>query len=145
MHKFLLTLHVLFAVFAVGPLVGAAMAAARGVRAADASAVTSAARTIRLYAYASVLVVIAGMALLRPEWHAEFADLWVWLSVVLWLVAVSLALGLLVPALERAAARLEEEDGAAARTHLPMVAAVGGLIALVFAVIVVLMVYKPGR
>src|SRR5438270_173974 len=85
MRHLLLALHVLFAIFAVGPLVGAASAAARGIRAGDASAVAGSARTVRLYGYLSIVVPLLGMGLVQPKWHAKFSYPWVWISLVLYL------------------------------------------------------------
>jgi uncharacterized membrane protein len=147
--KLLLFLHLLAAIFAIGPLVGAATTASRALRRPDAAAATSAARTIRLYSYVSVVVVVLGMGLMsqKAPWDksedvATFGDTWIWLSVLLWLVAVAVSLGLLVPSLSKAAAEIG--SGNAVGTLTGRVAAAGGAIGLIFAVIVVLMVYQPG-
>jgi hypothetical protein len=147
--KLLLFLHLLVAIFAVGPLVGAATTASRALRAPDAAAAASAARTIRIYSYVSVLVVILGMGLMsqKAPWDksenvAEFGDTWIWLSVLLWLAAMALSLGLVVPSLTKAAAEIG--SGRAVGGLTGRVAGAGGAIGLIFAVIVVLMVYQPG-
>jgi hypothetical protein len=142
MHKLLLALHVLTAVFAIGPLVHAATTASRGVRNADASATAASARMARRYGYASLLVVVLGMSLVRPKWHAEFGDAWVWLSLVLWVVAIALVLGAIVPTLDRATELIRAGEPAAALTA--RVAASGGAVGLIFAVIIFLMTYRPG-
>jgi uncharacterized membrane protein len=142
MHKFLLALHVLTAIFAIGPLVHAATTAGRGVRRGDAAATAASARMARLYGYVSVIVVVLGMSLVRPKWHAEFGDTWVWLSLVLWLAAVALVLALIVPALDRATAKIAAGEPASALTA--RVAAAGGAVGLIFAGVVFLMVYRPG-
>ncbi|RZI82408.1 MAG: hypothetical protein EOO67_18000 [Microbacterium sp.] len=148
MFKILFTLHLLTAIFAIGPLVHASTTAARGLRTADAGATASAARTITIYSYASLLVVFFGFGVMSmddpygPGKVAEIGETWIWLSAVLWLAAVGLALGVLAPALEQATARItagEPVDALKAR-----VAAPGGIIGLIFAGIVFLMVYKPG-
>lgn len=149
MYELFLTLHVLAAIFAVGPLVHAATTAARGLRTSDAGATASAARTTRVYSYASVAVVIFGFGLMsmdspyrEGEKVAEFSEPWIWLSVLLWLVAVGLALGLLAPTLEKATSAIGGGQDPASQTG--KVAGVGGVIAILFLVIVVLMVYQPG-
>jgi uncharacterized membrane protein len=141
MRHLLLSLHILFAIFAVGPLVGATSIAARGVRAGDAAMVASSARTVRIYGYASILVPLLGMGLVQPKWHAKFSYPWVWISLVLYLAALALSLFVLAPSLNRAANRLT--DGGDARAEGARAAGAGGLISLLFAVIVFLMVYKP--
>jgi hypothetical protein len=148
MLKILLALHLLFAVFAIGPLVHAATTAARGVRTGDGAATASAARLLRIYGYASVLVVVLGFGLMsakRPgssQHLAEFGDTWIWLSLVLWAVALALVLGVAVPTLTRATDRIRAEQSVVTLTG--RVAAVGGVVALLFAAIVFLMVYRPG-
>lgn len=143
MHKLVLFLHLLFVVFTIGPLVHAATTASRGVRTGDAPAVRASARMVQTYAGASVLAVIAGMALVQDKWHASFGDTWVWLSVVLWIVAVTVVILVLIPALRQAGDRIAASQPVASLT--PKVAASGGAVGLIFAVIVFLMVYKPGR
>ncbi len=136
----------LFAIFGIGPLVGAASTAARGVRSGDAAAVNASARTVRVYSYVSLLVALLGMALVQPKWHAKFSYPWVWLSLVLYLVALGLALAVLEPSLRQAAGALTGGESAGeggARGYVGRVAASGGIIALLFAVIVFLMVYRP--
>jgi len=171
--KFLLAAHLVLAVFAIGPLIHAATTASRGVRRGDGQATASAARTLKIYAYASVLVIAAGFALMsqketvtefsghdRPladylrtqqstvtvklgnEHVAEFSDVWIWLSLVLWLLAVAIVLGVLVPTLNKVTKRIEAEESVVTLTA--RVAAAGGIVALIFLAIVIIMVYQPG-
>jgi hypothetical protein len=146
MFKFLLAAHLVLAVFAVGPLVHAATTAGRGIRTGDAAATASASRVLRIYTYVSVLVMIAGMWLMsqKPYGHklGEFSDTWIWLSLLLWLVSVGLVLGLIVPTLDKATKQIAEQRSVVTLTA--RVAAPGGVVALLFVVIVVLMVYQPG-
>lgn len=146
MFKILFALHLLTAIFAIGPLVHAATTAARGLRTADAAATATSARTITLYSYVSVLVVIFGFGVMsstrRGETVASFSDPYIWASALLWFLAIGLALGVLAPALEQATAKITA--GEAVDALRGKVAASGGIIGLVFAGIVFLMVYKPG-
>ncbi|SHH41802.1 hypothetical protein SAMN05443575_3814 [Jatrophihabitans endophyticus] len=149
MYDFLLALHVLFAVFAVGPLVHAATTAGRGVRKGDGVATAASARLLRVYGYASVLVILSGLILMNldspygPGKVGEFGQTWIWLSFLLWLVAAGVILGVVVPTLDRATALIGEEKSVVALTG--RVAAAGGIVGLLFAVVVFLMVYRPGR
>jgi hypothetical protein len=133
-------------VFVVGPLAWAAATAGRGVRKGDGAAIATSARVLRIYAYTSALVVIAGMALMSQKEDgqqlAEFGDTWIWLSLVLWAVAVAITLGVLVPNLTKVTKRIDAQDSVVTLTT--RVAAAGGLVALIFVVVVVLMAYKPG-
>ncbi len=149
MFKLLLFLHLLAAVFAIGPLVGAASSAARALRTSDAAAATSAARTVKIYSYASVVVVVLGFGLMSAkvpgsstEHVADFGETWIWLSVAFWGAAIAVALGGLEPALRQAATTIEQ--GSPVATMTGRVAAFGGATALLYAVIVALMVYQPG-
>jgi uncharacterized membrane protein len=148
MFKILLALHLLTAIFAIGPLVGAATTASRGLRTGDAGATDSAARTLTIYSYASVLVVIFGFGLMSaddpygPGKVADFGDTWIWLSVLLWLVSMALVLAVTVPALKQAATAIG--SGATTDRLVARVAASGGVVGLIFAAIVFLMVYRPG-
>jgi uncharacterized membrane protein len=149
MFKLLLFLHLLAAIFAVGPLVGAATTASRALRGSDAAAATSAARMIRLYSYVSVVVVIFGMGLMsqKAPWDsseevAQIGDTWIWVSLLLWVAAMAVSLGVLAPSLTRAAADIGSTGSA--QSLVGRVAAAGGVIGLIYAGIVVLMVYQPG-
>lgn len=153
MFKLLLALHLLFAIFAIGPLVHAVTTASRGVRKSDAAATAASARMLRIYSYASVLVVIAGGALMsvkrNGETVADFTDLWIWLSLLLWAVSIAVIMAVAVPTLNRVSLALGDGRGggaeASSRSGLTgRVAAVGGLVGVLFAVIVFLMVYRPG-
>ncbi|MCW2496171.1 DUF2269 family protein [Jatrophihabitans sp.] len=150
MFKILFALHLLFAIFAVGPLVHAATTASRGVRTGDGSATAASARMLRIYAYASVLVVLIGMGLMSVKTpygnHAksgDFSDTWIWLSTLLWLVAMVIVLVVLVPTLETVSTKIEKQESVVTLTG--KVAASGGVVGLIFAAIVFLMVYQPGR
>jgi hypothetical protein len=160
--KILLFLHLLTAIFAVGPLVHAVTTASRGLRQGDAPAIAASARMAKIYSMVSVLVVVLGFGLMsqkrRGQELGSFGDTWIWLSVLLWVVAVAVTLTVIVPALENATdtitggrrestsdehvgeARLET----ALKTQTARVAASGGVVGIIFAVIVVLMVYRPG-
>src|SRR5947199_8355782 len=95
----LLTLHLLFAIFAVGPLVHAATTAGRGVRQGDGAATAGAARMLKIYAYASVLVIIAGFGLMSQKEDGKqlgkFTEPWIWVSLLLWFVAVVVVLAVM--------------------------------------------------
>jgi hypothetical protein len=73
---------------------------------------------------------------------AEIGDTWIWLSVVLWLVAVGIVLAVIVPTLDKATRLIEGQSSVVTMTG--RVAAAGGVVALIMLSIVVLMVYKPG-
>jgi len=149
MYKIMLALHLLAVVFAVGPLVGAASTAVRGLRVGDAAATATSARLVKVYSYASVVAVIFGFGLMSANdpdnpGHkvADLGDVWIWVAIVLWLFALAEGLFGLVPALQQAASALQE--GKPADAFRGKVAALGGSIALNYAAIIFVMVYQPG-
>jgi len=146
MLKIMFALHLLFAIFAIGPLVHAATTAARGVRQRDAKATAYTARMARIYAYVSVLVVVFGFGLMASKQDgqqvAKVSETWIWLSALLWLIAVALALAVVVPTLDKATALISKQESPASLTG--RVAAAGSVVGIVFTVIVFLMVYQPG-
>lgn len=165
MLKLLLLLHLLAAIFAIGPLTHAVTTAARGLRRADAPAIAASARMAKIYSIASVLVVIFGFGLMSQKRRGKelgtFGDTWIWLSLLLWVIALVLTFVVIVPALEQAAqtitlnggstvgeslgdARTQTDLAATLKAQTARVAACGGVVGIIFAVIVVLMVYRPG-
>jgi hypothetical protein len=72
----------------------------------------------------------------------EIGDTWVWLSIVLWVIAMAIVLGVIVPTLDKATKQIEAQDSVVSLTA--RIAAGGGVVALIFLVIVVVMVYQPG-
>lgn len=147
MFEIMTVLHLLAAVFVVGPLVHAVTTAGRGLRRGDAGAVATSARMTTVYAYASIAVVVFGFGLMSAKSPysgkavAEFGDTWIWLSALLWLVGAVLALVVTAPALRRAAANIE--DSAVLSSVRGRAMASGMAVAVIFVVIVVLMVYQP--
>jgi hypothetical protein len=144
--KFLLAAHLVLVVFTIGPLMHVAKTASRGIRHGDATATRSAARSLRIYAYVSVLVIIAGGALMSQKEDgkklAEFSDVWIWLSLLLWLLAMAVVLAELVPTMTNVTKLIEAEDSVV--TYTARVIAAGSVVAAIFFAIIVLMVYKPG-
>ena len=174
MLKFLLAAHLVLVVFTIGPLMHVAKTASRGIRHGDAAATRLAARSLRIYAYVSVLVVIAGFGLMSQKhdvsdvtYHgryvplsetsrayesrltvtaekhvAEFSDVWIWLSLLLWLLAMAIVLAELAPTMTKVTKLIEAEDSVV--TYTARVIAAGSVVAAIFFAIIVLMVYKPG-
>ncbi|HET7389017.1 MAG TPA: DUF2269 family protein [Nocardioidaceae bacterium] len=148
MFKILFVLHLLAAIFAVGPLIHAATTASRGIRQGNPAATAYSSRMAKIYAYVSVLVIVFGFGLMSstsPFTHQEtasFTETWIWLSLVLWAVAVALTLGVIAPTLDKATAALGSGEKVTNLTG--RVAASGGVVGLIFAAVVVLMVYQPG-
>ena len=144
-YAVVLVLHLLTVAFVVGPVAVATPLSARAARDGRADALRDHARTTRVYSLATVVTVLLGSAMVGL---GEVGDLWsmgqAWISAsyALWLLAVVLLLAVVVPAQKAAAAAIAEgRDGGA---YAGRISAAGGVAALAFAAIIVLMVVKPG-
>jgi uncharacterized membrane protein len=134
-----LVIHVVLAIFLIGPLVAAANLVARELRGGSADTLRLLSRTVTIYGWASLLVGIVGFGLVRDEF--KFSDGWLTASIVLFVVASVLILALLVPMLHRATASASAAAGAALA---PRAAALAGVASLCYLAIAVLMTWKPG-
>jgi uncharacterized membrane protein len=105
---FLSVLHVLAAVFIIGPLVVIPMSGLRAVRLGDLAMVKAATRQTTLYGLLSLLVFAFGAGRVMVEDRRyDFGTPWVTISMTLFVVAIALVLGLLVPSLQKAATLIE--------------------------------------
>jgi uncharacterized membrane protein len=108
MTKFVLTLHVLSAVFLIGPMAIAPMMGMRAIRKHDARGVHEAARTMTLYTLLSLVVAALGFVLIgvsNGRW--SFGDAWVTISITLYVIALLLGIGVVAPGLTGAARLLD--------------------------------------
>jgi len=145
METVLAILHVVGAVFIVGPLAILPMTGLRAVRAGHAGQVSTLAKSTAIMTYLSVLVIVFGFGLMGvadPKYDLSIATSWIWISLVAWAIAVVLTLVLVVPSLKRAAAGLAD-GGQADRSSYPRIAMGSGISSLLLLLIVVLMVWKP--
>ncbi|MFG1928083.1 DUF2269 family protein [Cryptosporangium sp. NPDC048952] len=108
MTKFVLTLHVLAAVFLIGPMAISPMMGMRAIRRHDARGVHEAARTTTLYTLLSLVVAALGFVLIavgNGRW--SFGDAWVTISMTLYVIALLLGIGVVAPGLTGAARLLD--------------------------------------
>ena len=144
-YAVVLVLHLLTVAFVLGPLAVAPPLSARAARAGRVDALRDHARTTRVYSLASVVTVLLGSAMIGlgdvgGQW--SMGQAWVSASYALWLVAVGLLLGVVVPAQRRAAEAIT--SGGDGGSYAGRISAAGGVAALALAVVIALMVYKPG-
>jgi uncharacterized membrane protein len=135
-------LHVVSAVFIVGPMAILPMTAMRAVRAGNADQVSVLAKSTNLTSLLSLLVIVFGfgaMSLADEKYHLSITTPWILWSLILYAVALGLTLFLVVPTMRRAAEALR--DGTASR--YPAIAAGSGVATLLLVAVVVLMVWKP--
>ena len=145
-------LHVVGAVFIVGPMAILPMTAMRAIRGGQPRMVRVLASSTNIFSLLSLVVVIFGFAALGlsdPKYHTSIASTWIWLSLVFYVVALGLTLFVVVPAMRRAADNIEAEDPAA-KAESPAksggygaIAGASGVSSLLLLAVVVLMVWKP--
>jgi uncharacterized membrane protein len=146
MDTVLNVLHVVTAVFLVGPMAILPMTALRAVRAGEWSMVATLATSTRVFSLLSLLVAVLGFGVVGTadeRFGLSVTTGWVLTSIVLYLVALALSLGLVVPSLTKAAARLEEGRAEGARALYGRIAAGSGIVSLLLVAVTVLMVWKP--
>lgn len=140
-----LVIHVVLAIFVIGPLVAAANQVARELRSGSAGTLRLLSRTVTIYGWASLLVGIVGFGLVRDEF--SFSDGWLIASIVLFVLASVLILALLAPMLGRATTGAATGAGTGTgdtAALAPRAAMLAGVASLCYVAIAVLMTWKPG-
>ena len=138
-------LHVVTAVFIVGPMAILPMTGLRAIRSGNAGQVKTLATSVFIFSLISLVVVVLGFGLLGmsdPKYHLSFGTPWVWISTIAYLIALVLNLALVVPALRKAGAEVSQ-DGSGSAARYPQISAGSGVVALLLVLVVVLMVWKP--
>ncbi len=135
-------LHVVAAVFIVGPMAILPMTAMRAVRAGNGGQVAVLAKSTMIFSWLSVLVVVFGFGIMgMSEYDISISTPWILWSLVLWAAATIINLVLVVPSMRKAAAALS--DGASEGSGYPAIAAGSGISTILLIAVVVLMVWKP--
>jgi uncharacterized membrane protein len=146
MDTFLTALHVVGAVFVVGPMAVLPMTAMRAVRAGSAPVVELLARSTRIFSLASLVVAFLGFGVLGVIGKTDKISVttaWVLTSIVLYAAALLVSLFLVVPSLEAAATALGTGGADAGRAVYGRIAASSGIVSLLLLAVTVLMVWRP--
>lgn len=149
MNTFLVILHVVAAVFIVGPMAILPQTAMRAVRAKQGKMVQLLARSTMLFTLISLVVAVLGFGALATADDRENLSIttpWVLISLIAYLLAFALSLVAVVPALRSAAEHLlnpATED--LQSSDYRRIAMGSGVVALLLLVVVVLMVWQPGQ
>lgn len=138
LDQLLLWLHIGFAIFTLGPLTAATMATPRAIRSSDVTVLRFLHRSTRLYAAVSVLVFGFGLALSR----SRFDEFWISASMTLFVVGLALLFAIVEPDQRKALRRLGESEDAKVETG--RIVAVSVVIAVIWLVVLILMVWQPG-
>ncbi|MFI5734945.1 hypothetical protein ACIA49_32830 [Kribbella sp. NPDC051587] len=148
MTAFLLSIHVLAAILAVGPVAIAASMFPRAARGAfghpddvrGSATVQILHRITRVYSVIAVFVPVFGLA--TGAGLGVLGDTWLIISMVLTAGAAAVLIGLILPGQRRLLSDLEQgHDLARGDRQLGMRT---GIFNLLWAIVVVLMVYRPG-
>ena len=143
MSKFLLSVHVLAAILAVGPVAVAASMFPAAVRRGDLKSVTLLHRICRVYAYAAVAVPVFGFGV-AGTMHV-MGDPWLIVSIGLTAVAAAVLALLVLPRQKRLLAELPGESTSdTLGRRAARLAMVTGVFNLLWAVVTVLMIVRPG-
>ena len=149
MYELLLFVHIICAVIWVGGSFFAQLLSLRVQRSTDPADLPKYGRHIeflglRVFLPASVLLFLAGAVMVTQRW--QFGDVWVSVSMGLWLLSVIAGALYIGPRTKRIAELFEAEGptSAAARALLDRVFLVSRLELVSFAIIIALMVFKPG-
>ncbi|GAA4165873.1 hypothetical protein GCM10022286_29680 [Gryllotalpicola daejeonensis] len=149
-HVFI-ALHVIFAVFIIGPMALLPHTGLRALRVHDAKQVRGLARSTSIFSWASLVVFVLGFAALGTA-DIPFTKLWVWLSVVLYAGAFVLSVFVIVPNLNRGAEEITsaaaanpsvEGEKLARPAAYSAVAATAGVSTILLVVVVILMAFRP--
>ena len=135
--KVLLTIHVLAAIVAIGPVTVAASMFPAAVRRSDTDAMRTLHRICRVYAVLGLAVPVLGLA--TASSMGVLGDAWLLTSIGLTLIAAAVLGFAILPAQARVLG--SSEAGGSPSPSLPMVA---GVFNLLWATVVVLMIVRPG-
>ncbi|TFD78284.1 DUF2269 family protein [Cryobacterium fucosi] len=142
------TLHIVAAVFIVGPMAVLPMTAMRSIRTGEAGQVSSLAKSVNLFTLLSIVVAVFGFGALAMGSGYSFTSTWVLLSIVAYAIALAINLFVVVPALRQAAEAITAGAGVAAAPDMKVagysrVAMGSGISSLLLVIVGVLMVLKP--
>lgn len=132
-------LHVATAVFIIGPIAIMPMTALRALRTGDTARATASAKSLRLLTYLSLLVIVTGfgvMGMADPKYDLSITTPWVLGSLILYVIAVALTLGIVIPTYLHPERREPQQ-------RYTRVAVSSGIAAICLVSVVVLMVWKP--
>ncbi|SDP21105.1 Predicted integral membrane protein [Nakamurella panacisegetis] len=147
MNTLLVTLHVVAAVFIVGPMAILPQTAMKAIRAGEGAIVERVARSTMIFSLLSLLVAVLGFGALATadksnDW--SISTPWVLIALLVYVVAVALSLLAVVPALRSAGEHLLDPAGENLRSKdYTRIAMASGIVSLLLVVVVVLMVWKP--
>ena len=148
MNTIFFVIHVALAVFIVGPMVTLPMTALRAIRAGHTQTVQTLTTPTRIFTYLSIAIALIGFAVVgttSTDDNFKVSTPWILTSIILYVVALGVALFVVVPSLSAAGTAMAESKDpvAAGAKYRGRLAASSGIVSLLLLVIVVLMVWQP--
>lgn len=147
METALNVLHVVTAVFIIGPMAILPMTAMQALRTQRGAHVLALARSATVMSWASLIVAVLGFGVLGmsdPKYDLSIATPWVLASLILYSGALAVSLLVVVPTLRRAGELANTaESTASSNSNYGRVAASSGIVSLLLVAVVVLMAWKP--
>ncbi len=140
-------LHVVAAVFLVGPMAILPMTSMRALRAGSGTQVASLAKSTSVFSWLSLIVVFFGFGLIGVM-GIPMTTSWILWSIIAYVIALLINLLVVVPAMRRSAAELPANNagtpsGGGKPGGYAAVSAGSGISSLLLLLVVVLMVWKP--
>jgi len=149
MYELLLYIHIVSAVIWVGGAVYVQLLAIRVGRSDDPTEAPRMARHFEalgrwVFVPAATLIIVTGAVMTAQMWN--FGQLWIAVSIGLWVLSAAIGAVFLAPGSKRAVALFEAEgpSSVAGRRVIGRLFLVSRLELVSFAVIIALMVFKPG-
>ncbi|MFI6598979.1 DUF2269 family protein [Nonomuraea sp. NPDC050536] len=145
MSPLLTWLHVGFAIFTIGPLTAVTMAAPRAIRNKNVAVLQNLQRTARIYSLGSLGVLIFGLALGLNMGNGVLGQWYMTASMTLFIVAAVLLVIIdrdLRTAVRALSSESPDDD---AKVQNGRIAALSGIVALIWLVILFLMIVPTAR
>lgn len=143
--NWLVALHVIGAVFIIGPMAILPMTGLRAIREGNASMVRGLSRTVMACGWLTLVfsaLGVAGYYAASATFRAQLGLGWLIWSVVLTFIGIALTLVVVVPHMSSAAKDFDAGDTRAKDQHYRIIAAVSGVVAVLFLIVAVLMVVR---
>ncbi len=146
METVVFALHVVAAVFIIGPMAILPMTAMRAVRAGQGGQVAVLAQSTFVFSLLSLLVAVLGFGVVGLNTEGTTVSTpWVLISIILYVAAVALNLFAVVPALRSASEHmLDPATQELQRPDYRRIAIGSGVVTFLLVVITVLMAWHPG-
>ncbi|SDM28114.1 membrane protein [Allokutzneria albata] len=142
MTKFLLSVHVVVAIVAIGPVTVAASMFPRAARSSALPVVRTLHRICRVYAGLGVLVPVFGLATALSM--GVLGDAWLLASIALTAVAAAVLVAAVLPDQRKVLDALETAPDTDISAWVRRIAMTGGVFNVLWATVTVLMIVRPG-